>query len=113
MHFCFNNNICFENHGENTEDSSKFSQWEFWEYVKNEIFNTYDQVDKSTGNQELKYKDLVIYKDKPRSNGKDYISEESVIDFCENCGKDVWGDKMFNAILSNMNNARNKGDLEF
>ena len=41
------------------------------------------------------------------------ISEESVIDFCENCGKDVWGEKMFNAILINMNNARNKGDLEF
>ena len=41
------------------------------------------------------------------------IPEESVIDFCEACGKRVWGEKMFNAILSNMNDARKKGDLEF
>lgn len=39
------------------------------------------------------------------------ISEDSVIDFCENCGKGVWGEKMFNAIVENMENARSKGDL--
>lgn len=39
------------------------------------------------------------------------VSEESVIDFCETCGKNVWGEKMFNAIVQNMENARSKGDL--
>jgi len=39
------------------------------------------------------------------------ISEESVIDFCEKCGKEVWGDKMFNTIVDNMNNAKDNGDL--
>jgi uncharacterized protein with PIN domain len=42
---------------------------------------------------------------------KALISEESVIDFCEKCGKSVWGDKMFDAIVKNMNEARNRGDL--
>ena len=39
------------------------------------------------------------------------ISQESVIDFCSNCGKGVWGEKMFNAIVKNMEEARSKGDL--
>ena len=39
------------------------------------------------------------------------IPHESVIDFCERCGKNVWGDKMFNAIVENMENARENGDL--
>lgn len=39
------------------------------------------------------------------------ISESSVIDFCEKCGKGVWGEKMFNTIVQNMENAREKGDL--
>ena len=39
------------------------------------------------------------------------ISDESVIDFCEKCGKSVWGEKMFNAIVENMNNAKENGDL--
>jgi len=39
------------------------------------------------------------------------ISEESVIDFCEVCGKSVFGDKTFRAIVQNMENARDKGDL--
>ena len=39
------------------------------------------------------------------------ISDESVIDFCEKCGKDVWGEKMFNAIIKNMEEARERGDL--
>jgi len=39
------------------------------------------------------------------------ISDESVIDFCEKCGKRVWGEKMFNTIVENMNNAKENGDL--
>jgi len=39
------------------------------------------------------------------------VSEESVIDFCERCGKGVWGEKMFNAIVQNMEEARERGDL--
>ena len=42
---------------------------------------------------------------------KSEISDESVIDFCSRCGKGVWGEKMFNAILQNMENARNNDDL--
>jgi len=39
------------------------------------------------------------------------IPNESVIDFCERCGIQVWGEKMFNAIVENMENARERGDL--
>jgi len=39
------------------------------------------------------------------------IPSESVIDFCSICGKGVWGEKMFNAIVQNMENARERGDL--
>lgn len=39
------------------------------------------------------------------------ISDSSVIDFCERCGVGVWGQKMFNAILRNMEEARDRGDL--
>ncbi len=39
------------------------------------------------------------------------IPSESVIDFCERCGKGVWGEKMFNAIVQNMEDARDRGDL--
>lgn len=39
------------------------------------------------------------------------LSSDSVIDFCQICGKGVWGDKMFNAIVQNMENARENGDL--
>ncbi len=39
------------------------------------------------------------------------IPNESVIDFCEKCGKNVWGEKMFNTIVENMNNAKENGDL--
>ena len=39
------------------------------------------------------------------------ISQESVIDFCSVCGKGVWGEKMFDAIVQNMEEAREKGDL--
>jgi hypothetical protein len=39
------------------------------------------------------------------------ISKNCVIDFCEKCGVDVWGHKMFNAIVQNMEDARERGDL--
>ena len=39
------------------------------------------------------------------------ILQESVIDFCSNCGIGVWGEKMFNTIVKNMEEARSKGDL--
>lgn len=39
------------------------------------------------------------------------VSEESVIDFCDRCGKGVFGEKMFNAILQNMQDAEQRGDL--
>ncbi|MEK6757524.1 MAG: hypothetical protein AABX88_00195 [Nanoarchaeota archaeon] len=39
------------------------------------------------------------------------ISHDSVIDFCERCGVRVWGEKMFKAILQNMESARDNGDL--
>jgi hypothetical protein len=41
------------------------------------------------------------------------VEDSSVIDFCERCGKGVWGEKMFNAILKNMEEANEKGDLSF
>ena len=39
------------------------------------------------------------------------IDDNSVIDFCERCGTGVFGEKMLKAIIDNMNNAREKGDL--
>ena len=42
--------------------------------------------------------------------GKD-VPDESVVDFCEGCGKGVFGEKMFNAIIQNMENARANGNL--
>jgi len=42
---------------------------------------------------------------------KGEVSEDSVIDFCERCGKGVWGKKMFDTIVKNMEEAREKGDL--
>ena len=39
------------------------------------------------------------------------ISQDSVIDFCKRCGVGVWGEKMFAAIVQNMENARDAGDL--
>ncbi len=39
------------------------------------------------------------------------ISHDSVIDFCEKCGREVFGEKMLNAIIENMSRAREKGNL--
>ena len=39
------------------------------------------------------------------------VPDESVVDFCDKCGKRVWGEKMFNAIIQNMEKARENGDL--
>jgi hypothetical protein len=40
------------------------------------------------------------------------LNEESLIDFCERCGREVFGDKMFNVIVRNMTEASKRGDLE-
>jgi len=39
------------------------------------------------------------------------LEDDSVIDFCQKCGVGVWGPKMFEAIVQNMENARDVGDL--
>jgi len=39
------------------------------------------------------------------------VGSDSVIDFCQKCGENVWGEKMFKAIKQNMENARDNGDL--
>ncbi|MBR9705854.1 hypothetical protein GOV14_02350 [Candidatus Pacearchaeota archaeon] len=40
------------------------------------------------------------------------ISNDSVIDFCERCGKGVFGEKMLGAIVENMKEAQQRGDLD-
>ena len=40
------------------------------------------------------------------------LVEDSVIDVCDRCGHQVWGEKMFSAIRENMENAREEGDLD-
>jgi hypothetical protein len=39
------------------------------------------------------------------------IEENSVVDVCSRCGVGVWGEKMFRAIVSSMENARETGNL--
>ena len=39
------------------------------------------------------------------------VSDNCVVDFCERCGKGVWGEKMFNTIIQNMERARDNKDL--
>tara|TARA_Y100000310_G_C20600280_1_gene772647 strand:- start:1027 stop:1221 length:195 start_codon:yes stop_codon:yes gene_type:complete len=39
------------------------------------------------------------------------LGEERAVDVCESCGVGVWGEKMFQAIKDNMENAREVGDL--
>ena len=40
------------------------------------------------------------------------VNDNSVVDFCERCGRGVWGERMFNAIVKNMEDARERGDLK-
>jgi hypothetical protein len=40
------------------------------------------------------------------------LSEESLIDFCDNCGRRVFGDNLYEAILDNMKAANKRGDLD-
>ncbi len=39
------------------------------------------------------------------------ISEDAVLDVCQECGVKVWGEKMFQAIVDNMEGARDNGTL--
>ncbi len=39
------------------------------------------------------------------------LSQEEVIDVCQPCGFQVWGDKMYEAIKNNMKQANSDGDL--
>jgi hypothetical protein len=39
------------------------------------------------------------------------IPDGQVVDFCQACGVGVFGEKMFEAIVKNMEKAREKGDL--
>lgn len=39
------------------------------------------------------------------------LSDESVFDVCRRCGVGVWGPKMFDAIVKNMEGARDSGNL--
>lgn len=41
----------------------------------------------------------------------DGISDDSVVDICQSCGFEVWGEKMFCTIVDNMEGARANGTL--
>jgi len=43
---------------------------------------------------------------------KSQLFEGDIPDFCERCGKGVFGEKMFQAIIQNMTEAKQRGDLE-
>ena len=43
---------------------------------------------------------------------KNQILDERLIDVCNHCGIGVWGEKMFNAIIQNMENEKEKGNME-
>ena len=42
---------------------------------------------------------------------KKEIPEDSAFEVCEKCGHQVWGEKMFNAIVENMEKAKEEGYL--
>jgi hypothetical protein len=39
------------------------------------------------------------------------IADDSAFEVCERCGIGIWGEKMFNTIRDNMQQAKVKGDL--
>jgi len=39
------------------------------------------------------------------------IEDDRAVDVCSKCGVRVWGEKMFQTIINNMGNAKEKGDL--
>jgi len=43
---------------------------------------------------------------------KKELSDKSIIDFCELCGRNAFGDKLFYAIVQNMKEANIRGDLD-
>jgi uncharacterized UBP type Zn finger protein len=42
---------------------------------------------------------------------KNMISDENAIDVCQRCGVGVWGQRMFDAIVKSMDDARHSGNL--
>ena len=42
---------------------------------------------------------------------KRQLEDNSIIDVCNLCGNKVWGEKMFSAIIGNMQKAKDIGDL--
>lgn len=70
MHFIYDNGLTFDNNGERSGSSSKYSQWEFWNYVKHILFKNKD-----------KYKKLNLWNEQGCSNGDKYSVESSAIDF--------------------------------
>jgi hypothetical protein len=43
---------------------------------------------------------------------KGEVSDKSVVDFCRKCGYGVWGPKMCEAIIKEMEEANQRGDLD-
>jgi hypothetical protein len=43
---------------------------------------------------------------------KGEISHDSPVDVCARCGFAVWGEKMFNAIISGMSSEKAKGNMD-
>ncbi len=39
------------------------------------------------------------------------IPDAQAFEVCEKCGHSIWGDKMYKAIVDNMQGAKTKGDL--
>lgn len=42
---------------------------------------------------------------------KSNINDDRAVDVCDRCGVKVWGERMFKAIIDNMGQAKEKGDL--
>ena len=40
------------------------------------------------------------------------LPDDNLVDFCERCGRSAFGERMFQAIIMNMKQAKEKGDLE-